>query len=90
MDRMNLEMSEVRFLEDFKLEVLLTNGDRIIYSLKLKRTTARFKEIEDWDRFCGGKVIDGNRIVWPNETELSIDEILYELRMREADQCLPI
>lgn len=75
----DVRMTGVKFLEDYRLEVYLTNGHEVIYNLQPKLVTARFKGIDEWERFSRGKIINGSRIVWEDNMELSLDEILTNI-----------
>lgn len=76
---MHVQIVKVIFKENFLLNIFLTNGGNIIYDLKPKLVTARFRDIENWEQFCTGKVIEGKIIRWNLTTELSLDEILLNL-----------
>lgn len=76
---MHVQIVKVIFKENFLLNIFLTNGGNIIYDLKPKLVTARFRDIENWEQFRAGKVIEGKIIRWNLTTELSLDEILLNL-----------
>lgn len=72
----DIKISNVEFLPDFCVKAVLSNGHVVIYNLQPKLVTARFKGIDEWDRFNKGEVVDGSRIIWEDGIELSVDEIL--------------
>lgn len=78
----DIEILEVKFLENFKVDLYLSNGHRIIYNLKPKLITARFKELECWDYFAQGKIKRGKVIYWDENTELTLGEILINVSKR--------
>ena len=75
----NVKISSVEFVNDYQIDILLTSGHHILYNLGPKLTTARFKKIEGKETFNSGRVVGGNRIVWDFSTELSLDEILWNV-----------
>lgn len=72
-------ITEVNFTREYVIVVRLSNGHRISYDLRPGLMTARFRDLEDYDLFGSGKVINGLVIRWNANTELSLDEILLEL-----------
>ncbi len=69
-------MEKVSFLEDYRLEIVLTDGSCCFYDMKPKLKTVRFYDLESWGTFSRGILRNGQVICWDNGTELSIDEIL--------------
>lgn len=74
-----IEILEVKFLANFKVDLYLSNGHRIIYNLEPKLVTARFKDIEQWDSFIQGRIKRGNIIWWNENTELTLGEIMMNV-----------
>lgn len=72
-------MTEVLFLEGYRLNILLNSGQRIIFDLGPKLITARFQELQEWEDFVEGHLVDGRRICWATGAELTLDEILLNL-----------
>lgn len=75
-----VQIVDLKFLREFKIDILLSNGHRIIYDCGCKIHTARFKDIEDWEKFRAGRMADGRMIRWETGTELSLDEVLHTIR----------
>lgn len=73
-----IKMEKVSFLENFQLEVLLTDGRICSYDLRPKLKTVRFYDLDTWDAFSSGFLKRGLFICWNNGVELSIDEILLD------------
>lgn len=71
-----IRIEAVRFLEGHQLDILLSNGHRIIYNLQPKLVTARFADLNQPELFSKGEVIEGKVICWNTNTELSLDEII--------------
>lgn len=69
-------MENIRFLEDYRIEVVLTDGRKRIFDMKSKLMTVRFHDLEDCNIFFSGSLKNGQVICWSNGTELSIDEIM--------------
>lgn len=72
----DIRIEAVGFLEGYRLDILLSNGHRIIYNLQPKLVTARFADLNQPELFSKGEVIEGRVICWNANTELSLDEIL--------------
>ncbi len=69
-------MEKVFFLDDFILEVELTDGRSCIYDMKPKLKTVRFHDLEDEGIFSDGRIKNGQVICWSNGIELSLHEIM--------------
>lgn len=74
-----LRIIEVIFLEDYKMNIALSNGHGILYDISPKLKTARFQTLQPASVFCSGQLSQDSMICWPDGTELSLDEILLEL-----------
>lgn len=74
-----LTISDVRFLEGQQLEISLSNGHKILYDMSKKIETARFMALKQKELFLQGRVIENRLIVWQDEIELSLDEILLNV-----------
>lgn len=75
----DVKINHVQFLEHYRMDIALDNGHRVIYNLKPKLTTVRFKELEDWEVFSKGKIVLGTRICWYTGVEVTLNEIMYHV-----------
>lgn len=74
-------IKNVTYEKEYRISIQLQNGHGIIYNMQPKLTTARFRDLECWDIFQAGTVSDsGKSIIWNKHTELSIDEILLQIK----------
>lgn len=69
-------ISGVQFLEDFFIRITISDGRVIHYDFRHKLLTARFKDIDNWDVFRQGTLVDGKIIRWHYGIEILLDEIL--------------
>lgn len=69
-------MIRVQFLEGFFIRITMSDGQVIRYDFRNKLSTARFKDIDNWDVFCQGLLVDGKIIRWHHGIEILLDEIL--------------
>lgn len=74
-----IRMEEVSFEDGYQLNILLSNGHRIIYNLRPKLCTARFHDISDRRIYEKGKLVNGKVIRWNDNTELSLGEIMINV-----------
>lgn len=82
-----LIIKDVKFLQDFQILLTLSNGHRIIYNIAAKLETARFYHISDKVLFQRGYIAEGVIIRWDEVTELSLEEILFEIKLvREKER----
>lgn len=70
------KIEKVSFEDDFLIYLLLSDGKNIVFDMKPKLNTARFKAIDDETKFKSGELVSVRRIVWENETELTLSEII--------------
>ena len=63
---------------DISLDIYLSNGQIIIYSLNDRKDDPRFADILSGD-YSEEALTDGERISWPNGVSISLDEILNSL-----------
>ena len=76
-----LTIAEVKFKEDYLMSVLLDDGNEVIYDMKPRLVTARFRDLEDWKIFSGGKIVNANKAVkWNQNTEMTIEEIMLKAK----------
>ncbi len=70
------QMEEIRFLDDYRIEIIFTDGRENVFDMKTKLRTVRFHDLENIEIFSSGILKNGQVICWDNGTELSIDEIM--------------
>lgn len=75
---MKNQIEKVYFLDNFQLDILLSDGTRLIYDMRPKLETARFCDLADKQLFLGGKVINAQQVSWDNGAEIFLDEILMD------------
>lgn len=73
------KMIEVAFDREFHINIVLDNGEKIIYNMRPKLITARFQELSDYKVFLEGAIKGGKAIYWSTGAELSLDEILLNI-----------
>lgn len=78
----DIKIKMVEFQDDFHIYVYLSNGEQIIYDLKPKLKTARFRELSDKAFFKKGYV-ESEMIRWDVNTEISLDEILLQTKTQD-------
>ncbi len=69
-----MQISQVVPLEDYRLEVHLTNGSSIILYVQSRLETARFALLAD-EIFFRQANTDGSYIRWHNKVEISVSEV---------------
>ena len=62
--------------DDYTLTIYLSNNHLIIYDMRPRLHTIRFRELSDLARFKSFKVEHANTLVWGNICQLTIDEIV--------------
>lgn len=77
---------DVQFLDNYIMDIRLSNGHRILFNMKPKLSTARFAHIHSIQHFNEGKVIDGKLVRWNPITELSLNEMLLNLEKEKTDK----
>lgn len=75
----DLKISQVEFLDDYRINILLCNGHGIIYDMKPKLKTIRFIDLAQKEIFIRGQVIGQRIIRWNASTEISLGEILNQV-----------
>lgn len=70
------KMEGIRFLDDYRIEIIFTDGRENVFDMKTKLRTVRFHDLENIEIFSSGILKNGQVICWDNGTELSIDEIM--------------
>lgn len=74
---MNPRISEVMPIENYKLMLTFTNGERGIYDCSGLLNFGVFKELGDKNYFSQVKVMDGT-VVWPNEQDICPDTLYLD------------
>ncbi|MEN6325193.1 MAG: hypothetical protein ABFD18_03145 [Syntrophomonas sp.] len=77
-------MSEIKTVipgEDYRLEVLFTNGSSVMLDMADRLNTVRFGLLED-KAFFRRATTDGNIISWDNKIEISASEV-FQLAQSE-------
>lgn len=77
-----MQIDKVNFLNDYIIEIILTNEEKIYFDLKPLLPTARFKHIVSEEFFKKGKLINECCIYWDDVTELQDYEIFGEAFIR--------
>lgn len=70
-------MSRIRNVlpkEDYKIEVILENGNSVILNMESRLHTIRFGLLENKE-FFNRVTTDGNFIKWEDKVEISVSEI---------------
>ena len=80
----SLWIEDIRFRKDYLIEITLSNHHKIIYDIKPKLITARFRDLEDEELFLSGRLFDGNTICWSPGIELSLEEIMINISNRKS------
>lgn len=70
------KMNSVVFLQDFQLEVVMSDGRCYLYDMRPKLKTVRFYDLSDWEVFSKGYIKREQMICWDNGSELFVDEII--------------
>lgn len=85
MGREYLYIEQVKFSEDFLMDIQLSNQHRIIYDLKSVLNTLRFRDLNNKKLFQSGVLVKQRIIRWNETIELSMEEILYMVnKVRES------
>lgn len=76
---MTEKIAEVKFIEEYIILISLRNGHELVYDMKPRLVTARFRDLADWKLFSEGRIMNSNKIIkWNDNTEISIEEILLQ------------
>ena len=71
---MNPRVTDVKPLDNYRIELLFINQERKVFDLKPYLTIGVFQELQDTAIFNGIRAFNGN-IVWPNELDLDPDTL---------------
>ena len=74
---MNPRVQNVKSTDDYKLELVFTNGERGVYDCSALLEFGVFKELKDKRYFKQVKVIDGT-VVWPHEQDICPDTLYLD------------
>ena len=74
---MNPRISEVYPTDDYKLELIFTNGERRLYDCSGLLNFGVFNELKDVGYFKQVKVSDGT-VVWPHEQDICPDTLYLD------------
>lgn len=74
-----LSITDVKFLKDYNLNILLSNGHGVLYNIAPKLRTARFQALQSESIYYSGYLSANGVICWQDGTELTLDEIVLEL-----------
>lgn len=73
------KIDEVKFTDDYLILILLRDGHRLIYDMKPKLVTVRFRDLADRKLFSKGILVHSSKTIkWNESTEISIEEILFQ------------
>lgn len=78
-----VQIEKASFLENFIIELELSNKQRVYYDLKPQLNTARFKHIQSQAFFETGRLVNRCSIYWDPLTEIQDYEMLGELLIKE-------
>ncbi len=78
---MNPRVSKVKALDDFRLELVFTNGESGVYDCEHLLEFGVFCELKDKLYFAQARVVDGT-VVWPNEQDICPDTLYNDAARR--------
>jgi hypothetical protein len=65
---------------DYTLSIELGNHHKIIYDLKPRLQAIRFGELEDFEKFKAVRIENDNTLVWNEQCQITIDEIISTIK----------
>ena len=74
---MNPRIEEVVPIDDYKLKLVFTNGERGVYDCSDLLDFGVFQELQDENYFKQAKVLDGT-VVWPHEQDICPDTLYLD------------
>jgi len=74
---MNPRVKQVSALNNYKLSLVFTNGERKIYDCSNLLEFGVFKELKNSSYFSQAKAVDGT-VVWPHEQDICPDTLYLE------------
>ena len=66
--------------DDYTIAIELSNHHKIIYDMKPRLQTIRFCEIADLKLFEAVRIDHGNTLVWNDQCQITIDEIISMIK----------
>lgn len=78
---MNPRVAQVSATDDYKLDLVFSNGEHGIYDCAGILDFGVFKELKEMAYFKQATVLDGT-VVWPNEQDICPDTLYLE-----SDKC---
>jgi hypothetical protein len=78
-----IEMTKITKLipkNDYTLYIELSNNHKIIYDIKPRLHTIRFMKLNDLALFLRAQIENGNTVVWDAQCQLTIDEIMSQIK----------
>lgn len=84
---MNPRVASVNTTEEYKLELVFTNGEFGIYDCSSLLDFGIFSELRDINYFNKVTVLDGT-VVWPNEQDICPDTLYIDSEREVPDKTL--
>lgn len=81
---MNPRVKEARARDDYKLELVFTNGEVGLYDCHDLLDFGVFRELRDVTYFRRAQVIDGT-VVWPHEQDICPDTLYVDCIKNVSD-----
>lgn len=75
-----VKIVDIKPNDDYTLFIKLNNNHEIIYDIKPRLKTVRFCNLNDIKTFKNAKVINGNTILWNDLCQITIDEIINNIK----------
>lgn len=79
MDISKIDITSIEFLDEYQINIYLSNGHRIVYNMKPKMNTMRFSEVFALGKFETASIVNGQIIRWAGNIELTLDEIMHQV-----------
>lgn len=74
---MNPRVTDVKPLDNYRLDTVFTNHERRLFDVKPYLTTGIFQELQDTVVFNSARAFNGT-VVWPNEIDLDPDTLYLD------------
>lgn len=74
---MNPRVKAVTATDNYKLELLFTNGEQAVYDCSQLLDFGVFRELQNIRYFKQARVLDGT-VVWPNDQDICPDTLFLE------------
>ena len=82
---MNPRVRQVKALDDYRLYLEFTNGERGVYDCTPLLDFGVFRELKDIEYFKRASVLDGT-VVWPHEQDICPDTLYLDADRRIWEQ----